>query len=92
MTKEWPQVPSTCGAPVIWCLTTTRDGKMPVNPEPVETGGNITLRDTGGDQPLAVVLTVTQQFGRRNLYVSHFATCPHAARHRRTGTSRKLGS
>jgi hypothetical protein len=39
-----------------------------------------------------VVLTVTQQFGRRNLYVSHFATCPHAARHRRTGTSRKLGS
>ena len=92
--KEWPQVQCTCGQPMIWCITTTRDGKMPVDPQPLETGGNITLRDTGGPAPLAVVLTVAQQFGRRNLYVSHFSTCKDAARHRRGKGSavRRLGS
>lgn len=92
--KEWPQALCTCGRSIIWCITTTREGKMPVDPQPLETGGNIVLRDTGGPAPLAVVLTVAKQFGRRNLYVSHFATCPHAARHRRAKSSaiRKLGS
>lgn len=85
MSREWPQVPCTCGAPIIWAVTTTREGKMPIDPVPLATGGNIVLRDTGGDAPLAVVLTVAQQFGRRNLHVSHFVTCPHSTRHRKKG-------
>lgn len=84
--KQWPQVPCTCGAAVIWA-TTDKGGRMPVDPEPLATGGNVDLRDIGRDEPLAVVLSVSKQFGRYWLHTSHFATCPHAARHRRRGRS-----
>lgn len=71
---------STCRAAIRW--TVTEHGKrMPV---PVR-GGNIVLRDDG-DQLTAVYvvpLLETPEDKRRPHYVSHFATCPQAAQHRR---------
>ncbi|HTI26228.1 MAG TPA: hypothetical protein VL652_34885 [Kutzneria sp.] len=57
---------------------TTRARAMPVDAEPVA-GGTISVEAAGGTRPLARVLGVAQQFGRRNLHTSHFASCPEAA-------------
>lgn len=84
---RWEQVPcGTCSAPVIWAIS-EKGSRTPINPEPLPTGGNIRLRDTGGPTPLAVVLNTRQQFGLHWLYTTHFVTCPQAAQHRR-GRSR----
>lgn len=72
----------SCGAPVKWVLT--RKGKrMPVDAEPVE-GGNIMLEretDSSGT-PLAAYVPSDPGVLR---YVSHFATCEFADRHRKRG-------
>ena len=54
---------------------------MPLDPEPVEEG-NIVLREL--DQPTPLALAVPPAaFPDEPRYLSHFATCPDAARHRR---------
>lgn len=74
----------SCHAPIIWA-TTTNAKKMPVDYEPSEQG-NIALQP-GGLGPLAIVLSVAKQFGRKGLRTSHFVTCPDA----KTWRSRNKG-
>lgn len=71
----------SCNAEIIWA-TTTQARSMPIDAKP-RPGGNIALDHRPGLPPLARVLTVTQQFGRKTMYTSHFATCPNAKKHRR---------
>ncbi len=73
----------SCQAEIIWAVT-TRGKDMPVNADPAP-GGNVALDYRPGQDPLARVLTTTQQFGRNNLRLSHFATCPQAPRWRKRG-------
>ena len=73
----------SCGAAILWTLT--RTGKsMPVDEEP-HPDGNVVLRRDGGKGPLiAHVLSKGDHVDvMTKLHRSHFATCPHAARHRR---------
>lgn len=65
---------TSCGADIIW--TVTAAGKrMPVDAKP--TGKAVVLR-TNNIDPLTPLSRVVDAF------VSHFATCPNAARHRTT--------
>lgn len=74
--SDWPQDQcDTCHAPIIWTHTTNAK-RMPVDYEP-SPQGNIALRP-GGMGPVSVVLSIAKQFGRKNLYTSHFMTCPEA--------------
>jgi hypothetical protein len=61
----------------------TEAGKrMPVDPEPVE-GGNIMLtreQESSTGTPIAAYVTPDPGVMR---HVSHFATCPNAAQHRK---------
>lgn len=72
----------SCRAPIIWAMTRNARS-MPVNAEPVAKGGNIALAAGPNGTPIATVLSVAQQFGRKALYTSHFTDCPNADRHRR---------
>lgn len=68
----------SCGAEIVWALT-EKGKRMPVDAEPVA-DGNLEL-DVRTDPPLAIVHgQPTLDGGPR--YVSHFATCPNADRHR----------
>jgi len=64
----------TCGATIVWSRT-ENNKNIPLNPEPVE-GGNIILECNG-----ALARVVKPDGARR--YISHYATCPQAAQHRR---------
>jgi hypothetical protein len=83
--SAWESTPcKSCSAPVIWA-TTTRGKAMPVDPDPV-VEGNLVLEARFGDAPpLARVLGVAKQFGRKDLRVAHFVTCPQAGQWRRRG-------
>lgn len=70
----------SCREPIIWTVTTNAIA-MPVDYEPSE-GGNLRLERRGG-KVLSSVVKSTLAFGRTDLRTSHFATCPHAAQHRR---------
>jgi hypothetical protein len=66
---------SSCGASILWAIT-EKGHRIPIDPEPT-TAGNLTLVDgiartprLGEDAPFLQ-------------YLSHFATCPNAADHRR---------
>jgi hypothetical protein len=72
---------SSCHQPIIWAIT-TKAKRMPIDAEP-QPDGNVALDFRAGMDPLARVLTVTQQFGLKNLRKSHFATCPQADKWRR---------
>jgi hypothetical protein len=73
----------TCDKPIIWAVT-SRLRDMPVDAQPVP-DGNIRLEPREGMQPVARVLSVAEQFGKKSLRKSHFATCPQAERWRRRG-------
>jgi hypothetical protein len=75
---------STCHAPIIWALTSKTLRRIPIDPDPVP-NGNILLGTNEDPErpPLAVTLSVPQRFGKAELRVSHFVTCPQAAAHRR---------
>jgi hypothetical protein len=64
----------TCRGAVIWAATVNTFKRIALNVEPVF-GGNIDLRN-GVAYVVAPVADVKR-------YVSHFATCPQAAQHRR---------
>lgn len=78
----------TCGAPILWCLSTSTDRRIPIDALPVP-HGNVTLdgdplsisgRDTlratvHGDLDIALLLTEEPTV---DLYVTHFVTCPDA--------------
>lgn len=72
----------SCGRPIRWAKTP--GGKaMPLDLEP-HPQGNVTLGEDGMAQVLGDMLTraAAANAGVR-LYRSHFATCLHAAAHRR---------
>jgi len=75
----------SCGAEILW-VRTEKERRMPLDRQPVDDstpGGTFVLRDTGSPEgPLAISATPAQLPGEV-YYVSHFATCPHAAEHRR---------
>lgn len=74
-----------CGAQVIWC-TTAGGRKMPVNVDRV-LGGNVVLVTGTDTTPEARVLTrdeaVRREASGSRAWVSHFSTCPAAAKRRK---------
>lgn len=80
----WCESPR-CNEPVVWA--TTGRARMLVNAA-THPDGNIVLRDNGGSDPHAQVLTVAQRATKAagTLHLSHFATCPDARRYRRART------
>lgn len=68
-----------CGALVRWALT-RRGSAMPINAAPAD-GGNLILERRSAALVARVVGPMDLEDGDR--YVSHFATCPHAAERRR---------
>lgn len=71
----------SCGAAIRWVRMAGSHKVMPLDAEPVE-HGNVRLDALGlahvhGGGPL------DKPPGFGPWYVSHFATCPHAAQHRR---------
>lgn len=74
----------SCGAAIIWAVT-GNGKKMPVDAKPT-TDGNLVLE---GTEPTAVYVDPGT-----GTHTSHFATCPHAAEHRRSrgqGTLKGIG-
>lgn len=69
-----------CGKPIIWAETGTGK-RMPVDADPVP-GGNIALGLEAGVVK-ATVIKPHRAFGRRDLRMPHFATCPDGAAWRR---------
>ena len=74
----------SCDAKIRWARTSS--GKaMPLDPEPTPEG-NIQLCIVGGEEIAAVLGAgdrAAAQLEQIPLYVSHFATCPNAAEHRK---------
>jgi len=74
----------SCHARIVWARTATGE-RMPVD-ERATGNGNVLLMVQGGHLA-AGVLTHAEAARRRAggmaLYISHFATCPNAGRHRR---------
>jgi hypothetical protein len=69
----------SCGQEIIWA-TTPKGRYIPIDPEP-DPKGHLVLADTSKGAVLARVDRPDDPVGVR--YVSHFATCPHADRHRK---------
>ena len=79
----------SCFQPIRW-VETENGKRMPLDPDPVP-GGNVIIDREGVGQapPVVRVLSSAGQtmigFDAELLtYVSHFATCPNAADHRRS--------
>jgi hypothetical protein len=84
----------SCGGGIIWAINGTTGKRMPVDAEPVE-NGNVVLAIMGQGRTVCgkwrhrgtVVATVLKKGqsveAGRPRRVSHFATCPNAASHRR---------
>ena len=75
----------SCGAEILW-VRTERGNKMPLDAKPVPGDGRnlFVLRDRNSPEgPLAIAAWGLNPYEDPH-YVSHFATCPNAAQHRRT--------
>lgn len=68
---------SSCHARIVWCLSAASGKPIPLDPEP-KLGGNV---EVVNDSIARVVPPADR--AERPLYVSHFATCPNAAAHRK---------
>ena len=78
----------SCFKPIIWA-TTVRATSMPVDAEPPTQGGNVHLEWRGtAVKPLAHVLGVAAQVGKKDLRTSHLQTCPDRAAWRRRSRTR----
>lgn len=74
---------SSCGAEIWWAMTLA--GKnMPLDAEP-SSDGNIRINDDGRAYVVGPLELLVPHVG--HTYKSHFATCPHAAQHRRSDNS-----
>jgi hypothetical protein len=78
----WCESAKCAGARLVWA--TTGKDRMLIEADPAPKG-NIQLRDTGLDAPLAVTLNAAAIATKLpgSLHLSHFATCPDAKRYRR---------
>lgn len=76
----------SCGAPVLWTIT-VKGKRHPVDPDPHPDGTIKLVAGVAGAAPKSYVMAgldlVAMREGRTPLHRSHFATCPHAAQHRR---------
>lgn len=72
---------SSCQAPIIWSVTET-GRKCPIDADPVPDGNLILVKQLIGP-PLMKVFNEKTHPNWPRRYVSHFATCAHAAEHRR---------
>jgi hypothetical protein len=75
----------SCHAPITWVVSAATGKRMPLDVEPTP-DGNISL-DMAGMLPAAHVhagekLLAMRELGR-DLYLSHFVTCPQAGEHRK---------
>jgi hypothetical protein len=79
----------SCAAPIVWTLT-TKNRRMPLDPEPVNDGNVVVtgriLAGRDRDTPTILVLRPGEDEhldADRLRYVSHFSSCPDAQKHRR---------
>lgn len=79
MTAELAKCRS-CGAPIRWGAVAKTGANMPLDAEP-HAQGNVRIAADGFT--LEVLAQADAIVCRDDLYRSHFATCPNAARHRR---------
>ena len=73
----------SCGAPVLWVPSATSRATVILDAEPVE-GGNVILLD-GKARVIPTDLFEESLTGPlpAERYLSHFATCPQASKHRK---------
>ena len=75
----------SCGAEIIW-IKTPAGKAMPCNPEPIvywkTKGGNIKIVTPNGEVVSAETSGIPGTESGIG-YISHFATCPAAAKHRK---------
>lgn len=71
----------SCGAEILW-VTTTNGKRMPVDREPSDRG-NVDITDLSQARYLRQGQVELAREANLPLHLSHFATCPNAARHRR---------
>lgn len=69
---------SSCGAPIVWAITEAGK-RVPLDAKPIRIA--IVARDNDGAEILDNGARVIAR--GENGYVSHFATCPNAAAHRK---------
>jgi hypothetical protein len=69
----------SCGQPIMWCKTAATGTLMPLDARPVE-NGNVIIKDG-----LAHVLKgeLFEEMADGPRFISHFATCPDHAKHRK---------
>ena len=71
----------SCGQPVRWRRTPAgKSNPLDFDPSPA---GNVILVEPGGCRTLGGDELATARRDGTQLYLSHFATCPQAAKHRR---------
>lgn len=70
----------SCPAAVFWA-DTDRGAAMLVDAQPL-VGGNLRLTKRPERRPLVTTVKAKLAFGQ-TLYRAHFASCPHAAEHRK---------
>ena len=67
-----------CGQPILW-TTTPYGRRMPVDPRPVQFGGNVALLDPGSPVPLSRVVGKAEEYdGPR--WKAHFTSCPRGGK------------
>lgn len=76
----------SCDREIEWVVVAKSGKNMPIDPFPVE-GGNIaklpTTDGATGNKLVEYVHAGGMLMDERELYVSHFSTCPNADQHRR---------
>jgi hypothetical protein len=72
----------SCNAPIVWA--TTAAGKpMPMDATPAAVGFELIGIDGTAAKKATPLIGEWELGSQRTVFVSHFSTCPHAARHRR---------
>jgi hypothetical protein len=79
---------SSCRKTIVWAVTTKTGRAIPLDPTPGPEGNVTIVGRSPRDCPLVLVLSpeelaLAREHGVPRLYVSHFATCPDAAKWRR---------
>lgn len=71
----------SCGAPIRW-VTMDTGSRNPIDPEPSDRG-NLDIADPQRAKIVNRAEAEQRRAAGDELYLSHFASCPHAGRHRR---------